>query len=288
MMNMPEHSSASTVPNRYVGTAGRTIAYRSVGSGTPMILCNRFRGTMDSWDPAFIDALASHGIRAITFDYSGLGSSSGTPDYDPEQLAQDAIRLSDALELDRPVIAGWSLGGIAAQIALAMAPERFSHAVLIGTTPPGDLVKGAEQLFYDTASRAEYGLEDEVVLFFEPRSAESVAAARRSAARLAARTRDRSPAVPIDFAVAYLGNEPRNPAFPSPAVLEFLRTTSIPILHIGADHDIIFPVENWYALNPQLPTLQLITYPRSGHGPQSQHPESCEAHIAAFIGRPAA
>lgn len=284
-MNMPARPSASTVPNQYVQIGERTIAYRSIGSGTPMILCNRFRGTMDSWDPAFIDALASHGVRVIAFDYSGLGSSTGTPDYNPEHLARDAVDLADALELDRPVIGGWSLGGIAAQIALVMAPGSFSRAVLIGTTPPGDLVKGAEQLFYDTASRAEYGLEDEVVLFFEPRSAESVAAARRSHTRLGARTRDRSPPVPVDFAVAHLGSEPKNPVFPSPQVLEFLRTTSIPILHIGADHDIIFPVENWYALNQQLPTLQLITYPSSGHGPQSQHPESCAANIAAFIGR---
>lgn len=285
-MSMPSSKSASAVPNHYVETGGRTISYRSIGGGTAIILCNRFRGTMDSWDPAFIDALVSHGIRVITFDYSGLGSSTGTPDYNPEHLARDAIDLADALELDAPVIAGWSLGGIAAQIALAMAPKRFSRAVLIGTTPPGDLVKGAEQLFYDTASRAEHGLEDEIVLFFEPRSAESVAAAGRSHARLAARTLDRSPPVPIDFAVAYLGSEPKNPAFPAPAVLEFLRTTSVPILHIGADHDIIFPVENWYALNQKLPTLQLITYPSSGHGPQSQHPESCAANIAAFIGRP--
>lgn len=66
-------------------------------------------------------------------------------------------------------------------------------------------------------------------------------------------------------------------------MLEALKTTTIPILHVGADHDIIFPVENWYALNQQLPTVQLLTFPHAGHGPHHQHPEAAAEHIATFV-----
>lgn len=97
------------------------------------------------------------------------------------------------------------------------------------------------------------------------------------------RTADRSVPVPVEFAVAYLGNAPRTPIFPADAVLEALKVTDIPVLHIGGDHDIVFPVENWYALNGQLPTVQLLTYPRAGHGPQHEHPDASAAHIAAFV-----
>jgi len=65
-------------------------------------------------------------------------------------------------------------------------------------------------------------------------------------------------------------------------VLQALRHTQVPILHLGADHDISFPVENWYALNGQLPTLQLVTLPQTGHAPQHQYPELSAAYIAAF------
>ena len=54
--------------------------------------------------------------------------------------------------------------------------------------------------------------------------------------------------------------------------------------HIGSDHDIIFPVENWQALNRQLPTVQLLTYASASHGPHHQHPEASAWHIAAFVG----
>ena len=275
--------SAVNAPNHYVDVVGRRLAYRSIGEGTPIVLCTRFRGTMDVWDPAFLDALSNQGFRVITFDYSGLGLSSGDRNYDPPALARDAVDLIDALELDRVVIGGWSLGGLAAQVVVAMFPTRISHAVLIGTSPPGPLIKPAEQLFYDTAVKPDNSFEDEVVLFFEPSSTASRDAAKRSVDRIAQRTEGRSAPVPAEWAAARLGNTPRNPIFPANAVLTALKNTNIPILHIGADHDPIFPVENWYALNQQLPTLQLLTFPRAGHGPHHEHPEAAAAHIATFV-----
>lgn len=274
---------ATTAPNQFVQSKGRHLAYRSIGSGRPLVLCTRFRGNMDVWDPAFLDGLATRGFRVITFDYSGLGLSTGRADYNPATLAGDANDLIEALDLHDVVIAGWSLGGLAAQIVLAMFPQRLSHGVLIGTSPPGPNVKPAEQLFYDTARIPKNSFEDEVILFFEPRSAASREAARRSADRIALRAKDRSVPVPVDFAVAYLGDRPRSPPFPADAVLAALKTTDIPILHIGGDHDIIFPVENWYALNRQLPTVQLLTFPQAGHGPQHEHPDAAAEHIATFV-----
>ena len=80
------------------------------------------------------------------------------------------------------------------------------------------------------------------------------AAARRSADRIAGRTSGRSPAVPAEFARANLSGDPSAPIFPALPVLEALKATTLPILHVAGDHDIIFPVENWYALNQSLPT----------------------------------
>jgi pimeloyl-ACP methyl ester carboxylesterase len=122
-----------------------------------------------------------------------------------------------------------------------------------------------------------------MISFFEPRSADSRAAARRSADRIAGRTSGRSPAVPVEFARSNLAGDPSAPIFPALPVLEALRATTVPILHVGGDHDIIFPVENWYALNQSLPTVQLLTYPSAGHGPHHQHPEATAEHIATFV-----
>lgn len=268
--------------NQSIQVQGRTLAYRSVGSGKPILLCTRFRGSMDAWDPAFIDALSSKGLRVITFDYTGWGLSDGERTMSPLDLARDANELLETLDLRDAIICGWSLGGMVAQVTLAMFPARITHCVLIATTPPGQLVKMAEQLFFDTARHVHNTLEDEIVLFFEPLSQASRAAAARSHERIAQRLEGRSPDIDPAWAAERLGDAPKNPVFPADGVLQMLKHTKTPILHIGGDHDIVFPVENWYALNQQLPTLQLLTYPQAGHGPHHQYPEEAAAYISTF------
>lgn len=282
---MPAISSTGAVaaPTQWVEARGRRLAYRSLGTGTPLVLCTRFRGTLDTWDPAFLDAVASHGFRVITFDYSGLGASTGETSYALPSLVTDALDLIDGLSLGRVVIGGWSLGGLAAQVMVALHPDRISHAVLIGTGPPGPTVNDPEPIFFETAAHPENSFEDDLILFFEPASPASRAAARRSADRIAARTTDRSAPVPWEWAADHLAARAPGPIFPADAVLAALKVTAVPLLHVGGDHDVSFPVENWYALNRQLPTLQLVTFPQSGHGPQHQHPEAAAAAVAAFV-----
>jgi pimeloyl-ACP methyl ester carboxylesterase len=56
-------------------------AYRDTGPGAsgsvPLILLQHFRGNLDNWDPALIDALAS-ARRVITLDNAGVAGSTGT------------------------------------------------------------------------------------------------------------------------------------------------------------------------------------------------------------------
>jgi len=270
-------------PTRFVEVDGRKLAYRSVGKGKPIVLCHRFRGVLGLWDPTFINGLAAEGFQVVTFDYSGFGQSTGKSSYNPGSLVKDAKDLIDALGLKDVVIGGWSIGGIAAQIYLAMFSANVSHVVLLATTPPGKLVKPAEQLFYDAAAQPGTSLDQFTTIFFEPKDDGSRAASKRSYDRIFSEKNLRSPEVPVDWAMAQIGNAPQNPVFPSEDVLHVLKTTTVPILHLGADHDIIFPIENWYALNGQLPSLQLITYPRAGHGPHHQYPEAAAKQIAGFI-----
>ena len=89
-MRIVVSGSAVRAPNEYVDAKGRRLAYRSIGTGKAIVLCTRFRGNMDLWDPLFLDSLASEGFRVITFDYSGLGLSTGEKNYDPASLASDA------------------------------------------------------------------------------------------------------------------------------------------------------------------------------------------------------
>lgn len=277
--------SARTAPTQRILVGGRTLAYRRFGQGPPLVLCLRFRGVMDVWDPAFLDALARD-FSVVIFDYSGLGQSTGVASYGRAALAADAVDLIEALDLGRVVIGGWSLGGLAAQVLLATRPDLCTHAVLIGCGPPGAQAHDPEPIFLPTALRHEYTLEDEYVLFFEPASAASRAAGAASHERIASRSGDRSPPIP-EATYTRLLQEAHDPSavFPDPGgrYADALSTTSTPILALCGDHDIVFPVENWYALNRRWPTLHVVTLPSAGHGPQHQLPAFCAAVITAFV-----
>jgi pimeloyl-ACP methyl ester carboxylesterase len=78
--------------------------------------------------------LLSPGIRAIVPDQRGHGASDKPLDgYAMRQLALDALGLLDAAGVDRAVVAGHSMGGFVAQHLAALAPDRVSRLVLVGT-----------------------------------------------------------------------------------------------------------------------------------------------------------
>ncbi len=285
MQDVLERPTALTAPNQLIDVGGRTLAYRTFGTGPNLVLCIRLRGTMDMWDPLFLDRLGEN-FTVTVFDYSGLGLSTGTASYAKADMARDVNDLVDTLELGRVVIGGWSLGGFAALVFAAMHPEKVSHVLAIATMPPGLMVKQPEPLFFETATKLTYTAEDEYILFFEPNSARSRRLGDASMARIAARREvlDHATAPEVMNAAMWASSDPTTP-FPDPdgAYAAFYRATEIPVLALCGDHDLIFPVENWYALNDQWPTLFVATYPDCGHGPQHQYPEIAAEMIASFV-----
>ncbi|MGL4438579.1 MAG: alpha/beta fold hydrolase [Bosea sp. (in: a-proteobacteria)] len=280
-----ERPTALTAPNQSIEVGGRTLAYRSFGNGPHLVLCIRLRGTMDMWDPLFLDRLAEN-FTVTVFDYSGFGFSTGTPSYAKADMARDVNDLVEALGLGKVIIGGWSLGGFAAQVFAATHPHKVSHVLAIATMPPGLMVKPSEALFFDVATKPAYTTEDEYILFFEPASARSRALGDASIARIAARREVMDFPTPPEImnAAMWASNDPSTP-FPDPdgAYSKFYQTTGIPVLALCGDHDLVFPVENWQALNDVWPTLFVVTYPECGHGPQHQYPDMAADMIASFV-----
>jgi pimeloyl-ACP methyl ester carboxylesterase len=70
----------NTAPTQFVEGNGLRYAYRTLGSstGTPLVFCQRFRGTMDDWDPAVIDAIAAE-RPVILFDNGPFSSAAFQP-----------------------------------------------------------------------------------------------------------------------------------------------------------------------------------------------------------------
>jgi pimeloyl-ACP methyl ester carboxylesterase len=267
--------------NQFAEVNGKKIVYRSIGEGEPIILCQRFRGNMDDWDPAFLDALAKH-YSVIIFDYSGFGLSTGPLPSTALAFAEDVRDLAKALNFKKIIVGGWSLGGWVAQIVTTQFPEIVSQTILIGTKPPGDNKYQIAQIFNETAYKSSYTLNDETILFFEPASQASKDSSKQSHDRIAKRTTGNDIRIKEELWQYYQKCGEDYVADPYKA-RQKLSTIKTPMIVISADHEICFPPENWFALNRKLPTTQIIVIPQSGHGLQHQYPELVSKYITAFI-----
>jgi len=93
------------------GPDGTTFAYVDEGSGSPILLLHGWSSSL-RWFERNIAALARH-HRVVAFDFRGHGSSEKTESgHTMEQYARDVHDVVDGLGLERPLIAGWSMGSI--------------------------------------------------------------------------------------------------------------------------------------------------------------------------------
>jgi len=114
-------------------TAGAVeLFYESLGEGTPLVLqAHDHTAWLFGQAPVF-----SQRYRVIVYDRRGTGrSSSPDGDWSGADLANDLAGLLDALEIERAIVGGSSLGGvITAQFAVDH-PGR-ALALVIGHTVP--------------------------------------------------------------------------------------------------------------------------------------------------------
>lgn len=276
-------SPALKAVTHYANVNDHKIGYRKFGKGAPLILINRFRGTLDTWDPLFLDLLAKQNT-VIIFDQSGIGYSEGSLPLTMKDLAAEVTGLADYLKIERFNVMGWSYGGWVAQYVMFYNPTRVLKTILIDNNAMGKNAVAMEPAFAKSAMKAnkDLGFEDYVTLFFEPKSETSRLAAQKSLERISKR---------IDYAKVPETPEVLKRYFaPIQSIVEDAEnfraayaTLKTPVLVMSGDHDISFSFENWYPMIRNAPTTQFIVMPDAGHGPQDQYPELASSYINAFL-----
>ena len=124
------------VPTQRVAAAnGIEYAYRDLGeSEVPLVLLQHFRGNLDNWDPALIDALAAN-RRVVTFDNVGVGATAGRTPPTVEAMAHGAITFTEAMDLERVDLLGFSIGSFVAQEIALIRRDLLRRVVLASSAP---------------------------------------------------------------------------------------------------------------------------------------------------------
>ena len=284
MSNVMPASNISS-PTQFLETKKGKYAYRRFGNGPglPLLFLQHFTGTLDNWDPAVTDPLAT-GREVILCESAGLGRSSGKVPETVAGMAEHALAFLDGLGLKTCDVLGFSLGGMVAQQMVADRPSVFRRLILVATAPRG----GDDVMHLEKPSLAKY-LQDPKLqgyavlqkIFFAP-TPSSQSAGEAFIGRLLRRKDDREPVSGPDVAQAQMAafREWDRIAGERFAVLKAIHQ---PTLVVNGVHDEMIAVRNSYWLSENLPNAVLLTYPDSGHGSLFQFHESFTRHAAAFL-----
>lgn len=279
---MSEVSLAVGAETKFIDAQDMRFAYRELGpkGGVPLVLFHRFRGNMDDWDPALIDALAQE-RHVVIFDNAGVGLSTGDVPPSIKGMADRGAQFIESMGFEQVDLLGFSMGGYVAQIVTLDYPQRVRRLVLAGTGPGGgEGIQMGEPRVREVSGRPVLGLEEFLYLFFSPSDA-SRAAAVRYWSRLQRRA-DREPPVPqtgIEAQVAAIRawGQGDGSAFPR------LHEIRQPVFVANGNNDVMVPTINSYLMSQRLQNSQLTIYPDSGHGFLFQYPEQFARHTLEFL-----
>jgi 3-oxoadipate enol-lactonase len=110
--------------------------------GAPVVVLSHSLGTdLTMWEPQVPALVAS--FRVLRYDTRGHGGTTVTPGaYTLAQLAEDVLRLLDALDVAQGHFCGLSMGGLIGMWLGAHAPERVGRLVLSNTAARIGTVEG--------------------------------------------------------------------------------------------------------------------------------------------------
>ena len=278
-------ASNITAPTQFLQVKTERYAYRRFGkgSGHPLLFLQHFTGTLDNWDPAVTDPLAS-GREVILFESAGVGRSSGSVPKTIAGMAIHAFAFLDGLGVKTCDVLGFSLGGMVAQQMAQDQPSIFRRMILVGTAPRG----GEDIMHLEKPSLAKYFTDPTLQgyallpkIFFAPTESSQVAG-EAFIGRLAQRKVDREPASGPEVAGAQRAAFRDWEHFTGTRFAN-LKSIRQPILVVNGVHDEMIPVSNSYRLSENLPNAVLLMYPDSGHGSLFQYHESFTRQAAAFL-----
>jgi pimeloyl-ACP methyl ester carboxylesterase len=279
----PATGDYTATPNRVVRAAnGIDYAYRDLGEGsTPLVLLQHFRGNLDNWDPALIDALATD-RRVVTFDNAGVGGSTGTTPNAVTQMAMDAITFLEAMEFDQVDVLGFSIGSFVAQEIALIRPAAVRRLILASSAPRGAAGMHGWAAEVIQAVGAPAPNPDGYLGVFFTHSTASRQSGVDALGRMAARTEDR------DEPTTWATRQAQYDAvcawgIPDHALLQRVGAIEGPVFVANGDSDPMILPRYSHLLAGLVPGARLKIYPDAAHGFLFQHHAEFAADVRAFL-----
>ncbi|TXI94073.1 MAG: alpha/beta hydrolase [Neisseriales bacterium] len=259
-----------------VKTRSGQTGYIMLGKGKPLVMLVGYSGNLLHWNSTLIFELAKK-YTVYLPDNRLVGLSTSTNEESMTGLARDTLDFIDALQLEKPILCGWSMGGIIAQALAHENSERISGLAFIVSQPDYSYTMGRlHQLVANLRENPGKENRDRLTeLFFS--GMPSIEFRKYLAKTI----------LPIAHYV-YPFNAAAQ-ALQDKAVAnwqvdeEKLMQISLPALITVAKNDWVTKPEASYKLHQLLTNSKLISYPDGGHFFLHHYPEELASQIINFF-----
>jgi pimeloyl-ACP methyl ester carboxylesterase len=254
----------------------RPMRYLHAGSGWPVLLLHAFPFSAEMWREQL--ERVPEGWQFIAPDLRGFGpeaSSSLPAGLTLDDMAADVVGLLDALEIERAVIGGLSMGGYVTFALFRAAPERFSGMILADTRPQADTPAGRDGRL-EMIALAQTGGPAAVAGAMLPKLLGSTTRSRRPA--LMARVREMIERERVDGIVAAL-----EAMLARPDSTTDLPRISCPALVMAGDEDAITPVADAELMQNHIARSRLVVLPEAGHLSNLEAPDGFTLALSDFL-----
>jgi pimeloyl-ACP methyl ester carboxylesterase len=250
------------------------LAYREMGTGTPLVLLHAFPLSSAMW---LSQREGLSGLcRVITPDLRGFGGSPlGDDEPSLDASADDVAALLDKLDLDRVVLGGLSMGGYVAMAFLRRHPDRVSALVLADTkagADPEPVKANRERIAAAVVEDGSTVLADDVLPTLTGRT---TAASRPMAAGRVRALVQAAPAPAVAWAQRAMAARPDS--------FDTLRAFDRPSLVVVGDEDELSSPADAQAMVEALPDARLAVIREAGHLTAVETPEAFTAEVAGFL-----
>jgi 3-oxoadipate enol-lactonase len=257
-----------------IDAGGVTLAYDRAGAGdTAVVFVHGLGGSRAGWSEQ-LRAAAEAGFQAVALDMRGAGDSERPPGpYSVEGWAADVTAAVGALELERAILVGHSVGCMVAEhAALALGEDCEGLAMLGGRL---HWAEGFSEALAECAELARQGRLEEV--------ARAVAIAA-----LSERARRERPRLEDEFVRDFLAaNDPDGYAESALATARGAMRTpeqvACPALAFAAAEDPVTPPESAREIAATMPRGRLATVPEGAHWCQVEAPEAVNDALLPFL-----
>ncbi|WP_432027148.1 alpha/beta fold hydrolase [Streptomyces sp. 1222.5] len=246
-----------------------TVSYARAGHGAPLVLLHGIGHHRQAWDPV-VDILATE-RDVITVDLPGFGASPALPGdlaYDLPTTNTVLGALFEALELDRPHIAGNSLGGL---LALELGREKRVRSVT--ALSPAGFWTEAERRYAFAVLLAMRGIAQRLPLPLVERLSRSAAGRTALTSTIYSRPARRAPEAVVAETLALVGATGFDATLRAGTAVRFTDDLpGLPVTVAWGTQDRLLLRRQGIRAKQMIPHARLVRLPGCGHCPMNDDP----------------